>query len=166
MGPYHYKVLNPALLLPTPPFFPLPKLKFSSVYEHVVTRIMLYIYPVQYACFYCMHCVLHSYTIYLFLFFIAIFCYICTIHFCFYYLYTALYDQTAAFIHIQHYLYAILFGTGYLQNIHRAGDFVIGVHCADYSKLQSQRKYFIYKYQCPSLSLKHNKSIPYITQAL
>ncbi|XP_022328872.1 universal stress protein in QAH/OAS sulfhydrylase 3'region-like [Crassostrea virginica] len=26
----------------------------------------------------------------------------------------------------------------YLQNIHRAGDFVIGVHCADYSKLQSQ----------------------------
>lgn len=29
---------------------------------------------------------------------------------------------------------------GYLSNIHRAGDTVIGVHCADYSKLQSQRK--------------------------
>lgn len=28
----------------------------------------------------------------------------------------------------------------YLSNIHRSGDTVIGVHCADYSKLQSQRK--------------------------
>nr|XP_034323109.1 uncharacterized protein LOC105327631 isoform X2 [Crassostrea gigas] len=26
----------------------------------------------------------------------------------------------------------------YLSNIHRSGDMVIGVHCADYSKLQSQ----------------------------
>lgn len=26
----------------------------------------------------------------------------------------------------------------YLENVHKAGDMVIGVHCADYSKLQSQ----------------------------
>ena len=78
-------VSNSALLLPTPPTLnPFSKSWFHLyVYVHVVTRIMLYIYPVQYACL-----CLHSYTIYLFLFFLYL-CYIhvCTIYFCFYYLY-------------------------------------------------------------------------------